>query len=64
MASRLTEPDAALLRAQLQVCAQACRSCGDECDRHAERHEHCRVCAESCRRCELLCNQLLRAMAA
>jgi Domain of Unknown Function (DUF326) len=40
----------------------ACRSCGDECERHAAMHEHCRVCAEACRRCEQACNELLAAM--
>ena len=59
--SRQTQPDAAVLRAQLQACAQACRSCGDMCQQHAEHHEHCRICAESCRRCEEACNRLLQA---
>jgi hypothetical protein len=39
-----------------------CMSCGDECGRHAQMHEHCRVCAEACRRCEQACNDLLAAM--
>jgi hypothetical protein len=59
--SRQTEPEPALLRAQLQACAEACRACGVECERHAGHHEHCRVCAESCRRCEAACNRLLAA---
>lgn len=59
--SRQTEPDWSLLRAQLQACAEACRVCGDECESHAQHHEHCRVCAESCRRCEEACNQMLQA---
>ena len=32
---------------------------GDECERHAEHHDHCRVCADACRRCEQACNDLL-----
>jgi hypothetical protein len=60
MLSRMTEPDAAILRAQLQACITACRACGDECERHAGHHEHCRICAEACRRCEQACNELLR----
>lgn len=59
--SRQTEPEPGLLRAQLQACAEACRACGAECERHAGHHEHCRVCAESCRRCEEACNRLLAA---
>lgn len=57
--SRQTEPDMSLLRAQLEACVWACKSCGDECEKHAQMHEHCRVCSQSCRRCEEACNQLL-----
>ena len=60
--SRQTEYDANLTRSLLEACATACRSCGDECERHAEMHEHCRVCAEVCRRCEQACRELLAAM--
>ena len=59
--SRQTEPDIAVVRAQLQACLQACRACGAVCAEHAGHHEHCRVCAESCRRCEEACNRLLGA---
>ena len=47
-----------LVRALLDVCAQACLSCGDECERHAGMHEHCRVCADACRVCERSCREL------
>jgi hypothetical protein len=60
--SRQTEYDANLTKALLQACGQACKNCGDECERHAGMHEHCRVCAEACRRCEQACNDLLSAM--
>jgi len=50
------------VRAQLQACALACRTCGDECEAHAEMHEHCRICAEACRECEEACTQLLATM--
>jgi hypothetical protein len=60
--SRQTEYDANLTRSLLEACATACKSCGDECQRHAEMHEHCRVCEEACRRCERACRQLLAAM--
>ena len=63
--SRQTGYDANLTRSVLQACAQACRSCGAECDRHAEMGmEHCRVCAEACRSCEQACTGLLEAMQA
>jgi hypothetical protein len=60
--SRHTGYDANLTRAMLEACATACRSTADECEQHAQRHEHCRVCAEACRRCEQACRQLLNAL--
>lgn len=57
--SRHTGYDANLTRSLLEACAMACKSCGDECARHAEEHEHCRVCAEVCRACERACRELL-----
>jgi hypothetical protein len=60
--SRQTEYDANLTRPLLEACVAACKSCGDECERHAQMHEHCRVCAEACRRCEQACDELLTAM--
>jgi hypothetical protein len=60
--SRQTEPEWSLLRKQLEACAEACRVCAEECGRHAQHHEHCRVCADSCRRCEEACNRLLQAV--
>jgi len=60
--SRQTEYDANVTRPLLEACVAACKSCGDECERHAQMHEHCRVCAEACRRCEQACNELLAAM--
>jgi hypothetical protein len=49
--SRQTEPDWAIVRAQLQACVTACRACADECAKHADHHEHCRLCAETCASC-------------
>ncbi len=46
----------ALARSMLEVCAQACRTCAEECERHD--HDHCRICAKACRRCEEACNEL------
>lgn len=62
--SRQTEPEVALLRAQVQACAVACRACGQECAKHAQHHEHCRICAESCQRCAEACDRLLSTLAA
>ena len=61
-ASRLAEYDPGVTRPLLEACVAVCQSCGDECDRHAPHHAHCRVCAEACRRCEQACRELLEAL--
>lgn len=60
--SRRTGYDANLVRAVLEACRVACKSCGDECSGHAQMHEHCRICAEACRRCERACADLLASL--
>ena len=60
--TRQAEYDASVTRPLLEACAAICRSCGDECERHARMHEHCRICGEACRRCEQACRDLLEAI--
>jgi hypothetical protein len=60
--SRQSAHGASVIRPLLEACAAACKSCGDECERHAAMHQHCRVCAEACKRCEQACRGLLDAM--
>jgi uncharacterized membrane protein len=60
--SRQAESDAMVSRPLLEACAAICQSCGDECERHARMHEHCRICGEACRRCEQACRELLQAI--
>ena len=60
--SRQTAFDMEMARVALTACAQSCRLCGDECERHAEHMEHCRVCAEAGRRCESACDNVLSMM--
>lgn len=55
LASRRAVSDQGLLKQMLQICAEACRLCGEECRKHAKMHEHCRVCADACQRCEEAC---------
>lgn len=62
--SRQAELGGGLARATVEACAQACRLCGEECQRHASHMEHCRVCAEACRRCEQACRELASSLAA
>jgi hypothetical protein len=57
--ARQTTPDFRVIRATLEACAAACQASGDECERHAAHHEHCRLCAEVCRRCKRTCDDLL-----
>ena len=57
--SRQTDYDASITRPLLEACVATCKSCGDECGRHAQHHEHCRVCEQACRRCEQACRELL-----
>ncbi len=61
--SRHTGYDANITRAQLAACIAACKACGDECERHADMHDHCKVCAEACRACEQACQVLLDSIA-
>jgi hypothetical protein len=56
--TRQTEIDLGVVRAAVEACAAACLACGDECERHAGHHEHCRICAAVCRRCEQSCRDL------
>ena len=60
--SRQAEYDANVIKPLLEACAAVCKNCGDECERHAQMHQHCRVCAEACRRCEHVCRELLNAI--
>jgi hypothetical protein len=60
--SRPAEFDPNVVRPLLESCVAICNSCGDECERHARQHEHCRICAEACRRCESACRKLLGAI--
>src|SRR5690554_6852437 len=43
--SRPGPQDHESLRSQLEACRVLCRACAEECDKHAGKHEHCRICA-------------------
>jgi hypothetical protein len=55
IATRRTSSDEAMIRRMLDACAAACRLCGAECERHASKHEHCRICADACKSCLEAC---------
>jgi hypothetical protein len=61
--SRQASYDVNVVRPLLEACVAICKSCGDECERHAQMHEHCRVCGQACRRCEQACRHLLATLA-
>ncbi len=55
LATRRTGSDEEMIRRMLDTCAAACQLCGDECDKHAIKHEHCRICAAARRECMQAC---------
>ena len=63
LATRRTGSNSAVVARMLAVCEEACRICGQECERHAERMEHCRICGEACRRCERACREAAETLA-
>jgi len=64
VATRRTGSNEEVIRLMLEACMTACRLCGEECQRHASMHEHCRICADACRRCEQACQQAMGSMGA
>lgn len=64
MLSRPGHQDRETLERTLEACVRACRVCAEECDRHADRMEHCRVCAETCRACAEACERMTGALVA
>lgn len=59
LAIRRTGANGTLLAEVLAVCATACHLCGEECQRHAEMHDHCRLCAEACLACGTACQRAI-----
>jgi len=56
--SRQTAFDPSLAKAILTACTIACGNCAEECEKHAQHMEHCRVCAHACRLCQQSCERL------
>lgn len=44
----------------LVACAQACKRCGDECEKHGGDDPTMKRCAAECRRCEKACLEMLK----
>ncbi|GAV36262.1 hypothetical protein ROTAS13_03949 [Roseomonas sp. TAS13] len=62
VATRRTGSNEQVIKQMLTACETACRLCGEECERHASHHEHCRICAEACRRCTQACQEAARSI--
>lgn len=60
--SRSTHASPALIRHLVETCAELCRACADECDRHASDHQQCHIAAEACRACEQSCEKVAVAV--
>ena len=39
----------------LKECAEVCGLCAAECEKHADKMEHCKECAAACMECEAIC---------
>lgn len=48
--------------AAIRACQTACTICAEECEKHASKHEHCRICAEHCRRCAQTCEEAVSSI--
>ena len=64
LASRRTGSNEDVLRSMIEVCQLACAKCAEECERHADHHDHCRICAQQCRECEESCRIAVRVIGA
>lgn len=42
----------------LEVCAEICNTCAEECGKHSQM-EHCKRCADECRQCAEECSALV-----
>ena len=60
--TRQTEAVPGVLRAVIDACRAACSASAEEWERHAARHEHCRLCAAACRRCDQACRELAESL--
>ena len=60
--ARRTAFEPQLARLLVDACVAACRRCGEECARHSEHHEHCRICAEACDRCAQACDDVISSL--
>lgn len=54
---RLLIRDSSQKMAMVELCAEICGQCAEECENHD--HDHCKQCAKACRKCEEECKKYL-----
>ena len=42
------------------ACAEACKRCGDACEKHGGGDATMKACADECRKCEKVCREMLK----
>ena len=42
----------------MKECAEICNACAEECEKFADRYDHCKKCAEACRNCAEECSTM------
>jgi hypothetical protein len=60
VASRRTESSEQVVLQLLEICANVCQLCAEECEEHASQHRHCKICAAECRLCEESCRRAMQ----
>lgn len=55
MTARMMARDSDFAESVLQICAEICEACGEECRQH-EHMEHCQQCAKACYECAEICH--------
>jgi len=54
-AIRLIKRNSEIQTQFIEMCANVCKMCEEECEEHQDMHDHCRICADACRRCYEAC---------
>jgi len=62
--ARDMDTDSALLTAQIEACIIACQHSNEECSRHADHHDHCRLCAQATAEAVDACREILQTLQA
>ena len=43
----------------MNECIEVCTACAEECEKHADMHQHCKTCAAACMACVEACKQAM-----